>query len=70
VNIETTHSGYAGRSLIERIEARLDKRRKAFSDTKSERDKGRCEGIAIALSVLRSSSMAEEIARSSERMSQ
>lgn len=73
---------HAGRSIIERIEAQMDKRRKAMEDivvtqgsaVVSQGDptyftnKGRYEGLAASLALLRSSSVQEEIARSNERL--
>lgn len=73
---------HAGRSIIERIEIQMDKRRKAMEDiivnqgsaVVSQCDptyiinKGRYEGLAASLALLRSSSVQEEIARSNERL--
>jgi hypothetical protein len=73
---------YAGKSLIERIEIQMDKRRKAMEDiivnygsaVVSECDptyiinKGRYEGFAAALGILRSSSVPHEVSRSNERL--
>lgn len=73
-----THGGYAGRSLIERIQEQMDKRRKTLEDiivsggsTDSEGyiiNKGRYEGMAAALAILRSSSLKEEVAQSNSRL--
>lgn len=71
---------YAGKSLIERIQAQMDKRRKVMEDivvqvgvgASSNGDylinKGRYEGLAAALALLRSSSVTEEINCSNERL--
>lgn len=71
---------FAGRSLIERIQAQMDKRRKVLEDivvqqgvdSKTQADylinKGRYEGMAASLAILRSSSVAEEIRCSNERL--
>jgi hypothetical protein len=76
----TSHGGNAGRSLIERIEIQMDKRRKTMEDLVVKhgtgasasleyvQNQGRYEGLAAALSLLRSSSVAEEIKRSDERL--
>ncbi len=62
--------GYAGRSLIERIEDQLRKQvLKLGAQQDSEKIavfKARCEGLAWALGVLRSSSMKYEMDRASE----
>ena len=78
---ESTHSGFAGRSLIERIQAQMDKRRKTFggmliqhgkAECESMHDywieKGRYEGLGAALAILRSSSLKHEVERSNERL--
>lgn len=76
-----SHGGFAGRSIIERIEAQMDKRRKTLEDMVIKHgmeecllstvyiiNKGRYEGLSAALAILRSSSVTEEIARSNERL--
>lgn len=68
MNFATGHSGYAGRTISQMIAEKLDKRAKALHRKESERERGRCEGMAAALGVLRSTSMAEEIERSSDRL--
>lgn len=74
------HSGFAGPSLIERIQEQMDKRRKALAKmiidqgsavrTSEEYilNKGRYEGFAATLAILRSSSLKNEIALSNERL--
>lgn len=70
-----------GRTLIERIENQMDKRRAWMEgavlaqglelcekDMKYVINKGRYEGLAGALAILRTSSVAEEISRSNERL--
>ena len=79
--LKNSHGGYAGRSIIEKIEEQMDKRRKALAqmiidkggDVRNTPDyvlnKGRYEGFAATLALLRyPSSMKEEIARSNERL--
>lgn len=82
-----SHGGFAGKTLINRIEIQMDKRRKVLEDIvvkwpadnamenaaafKSEEyllNKGRYEGFAATLAILRSSSVTEEINRSNERL--
>jgi hypothetical protein len=75
-----SHGGFAGRSLIERIEAQMDKRRKRMEGMVVQHglenldmrlynmDRGRYEGLAAALAILRSSSVAQEVSRSNERL--
>lgn len=81
---EKTHGGYGGRTLIQRIEAQMDKRRKVMErmvvengmpndlppDQRREyyTNNGRYEGLAAALAILRSSSVPHEISRSNERL--
>lgn len=77
----STHGGYAGRTLIERIESQMDKRRKIMEDmvikhgmeecllsTVYIENKGRWQGLAAALAILRSSSLSNEIERCNERL--
>lgn len=84
--LKTGHSGNAGRSLIERIEQQMDKRRKVMEDLVIENgaavrgtefsapttewtlQRGRYEGLAAALAILRTSSVQNEIMRSNERL--
>lgn len=75
-----SHGGYGGRTLINRIEAQMDKRRKVLEDKVIELglaasqnsdyllNKGRYEGFAATLAILRSSSVTEEVNRSNERL--
>lgn len=68
-----------GRSLIERIQIQMDKRRKTMERIAVETElpmpceewllnKGRYEGLAAALAILRSSSVAHEVSLSNERL--
>lgn len=78
--MKNSHAVPHGRSLIERIEAQMDKRRKAMRDLIVEHgssvressqyalQKGRYEGMAGSLAILRSSSMQHELERSNERL--
>jgi len=79
--LKNSHGGYCGRSLIERIEQQMDKRRgimesmvekngieKCLLSTVYVVNKGRYEGLAAALAILRSSSFSEEVNRSNERL--
>ena len=82
MKLKNSHPGGKGRSLIERIETQMDKRRKAMEDLvvrggssvvsqgNSEYliNKGRYEGFAATLAILRSSSVSHEIERSDERL--
>ena len=75
-----SHAVPPGRSLIERIQAQMDKRRKVMEELVIQHgletpshpeylvNKGRYEGMAASLALLRSSSVAEEIRRSTERL--
>lgn len=75
-----SHGGYAGRTLIQRIEFQMDKRRKVMErivigkgmgwdhDREFLLNKGRYEGFAATLALLRSSSVTEEVSRSNERL--
>ena len=78
--LKNAHSVPAGRTIIQRIEAQMDKRRKAMAQMvidnggdirKTEEyilQKGRYQGFAGTLALLRSSSVQAEIARSDERL--
>lgn len=83
--LKNAHGGYAGRSIIERIEAQMDKRRKTmekiftevgpvkvdgidFMPKEHTLNQGRYEGLAAALAIMRSSSVAVEVSRSNERL--
>lgn len=82
--MKSSHGGYAGRSLIDRIRAQMDKRRKVLEDIYIQYpedsdvnildskeyllNKGRWEGLAAALAILRSSSVAQEISESNQRI--
>ncbi|QNN99739.1 hypothetical protein PBI_ROPE_80 [Mycobacterium phage Rope] len=71
--------GYGGRTLISKIEEQMDQRRKVMEsivvktgETSSNanwlKNKHRREGMAAALAILRSSSVAHELQRSDERL--
>lgn len=66
--MNSMHGGYHGRTISQMIAEKLDKRAKVLHKNDSERERGRCEGMAAALGVLRSTSMAEEIERSGDRL--
>lgn len=76
MKLNETHGNYQGRSLINRIEAQMDKRRKTMEEIYCNGgeplahalQKGRYEGIAASLAILRSSSVQEEISRSNKRL--
>jgi len=79
VKLKNSHPGLKGRTLIERIEIQMDKRRKAMEKLILEKglaasgfdyviQKGRYEGFAASLAILRSSSVEHEISRSNERL--
>jgi hypothetical protein len=69
-----------GRTLIQRIEIQMDKRRSSMEKLVLEQgsdvresfpwalQRGRYEGFAATLSILRSTSVQEEISRSNERL--
>ena len=69
--------GFAGPSIIERCQTQMDKRRKKMEETFVEfgpdskqylLNKGRYEGIAGTLAIMRSSSLQHEITCSNERL--
>lgn len=73
--------GAQGRTLINRIETQMDKVRQRMEDMVLKHgmteciasevyivNKGRYQGLAAALGILRSSSVGEEIKRSNERL--
>lgn len=79
--LKYSHGGYTGPTLINKIEAQMDKRRKAMEEMVIQHgveacsassvyitNKGRYEGLAAALAILRSSGVREEINRSNERL--
>ena len=77
--LKYSHPSQGGRTLIQRIEIQMDKRRKVMEDIRVEHglsakygelvlNQGRYEGLAAALAVLRSSSVSQEISRSNERL--
>jgi len=72
-------AGYQGKTIIQRIEIQMDKRRRAIEkhitahgvvdgDETRAVLKGRYEGLAAALVLLRNSSLEEEFKRSNERL--
>lgn len=75
-----SHGGFKGPTIIQRIEKQMDKRRKVLEDTvvklgtdapesnEWQRNRGRYEGLAAAIALLRSSSVEHEIERSNERL--
>jgi hypothetical protein len=74
------HSVPQGKTLINRVEEHMDGRRKKMQDIVLETgqteenpswllNKGRFEGLGLALAVLRSTSLKEEILRSTQRIS-
>lgn len=79
--LKNSHSVPKGRTIIQRIEQQMDKRRKTFGGMlihhgKAECEnmpeywiqKGRYEGFGASLAILRSSSLQHEIERSNERL--
>lgn len=79
--MKNSHPSQGGRTLIQRIEIQMDKRRKTlenliiqhgqgWASTSPEYNinRGRYEGLAAALALLRSSSVPHEISRSNERL--
>lgn len=79
-SFSSKEAGAQGASLIERIERQMDKRRKSMEDYIVEHgsdkidsltyhlQRGRYEGLAGALAILRNSSVQQEISRSNERL--
>ena len=78
---EKVTGGFAGRTLIQRLEAQMDKRRKIMEDMVIKHgmaecllstvyvvNKGRYEGIAASIAIMRSSSVDHEGERSNERL--
>lgn len=70
-----THGGYGGRTIINRLEQQMDKRRKRMENLVTQRnsveyaiERGRYEGIGASIALMRSSSLADEIERSNERL--
>lgn len=73
--LQETHGGYAGRTIIQRLEQQMDKRRKKMENLVTQRDsieyateRGRYEGIGASIALMRNSSLTEEITRSNERL--
>lgn len=77
---KSDHGGYAGKSIIEKLEDDMDKRRKVMGGLvirdgteamKTEEyllNKGRYEGLGQALSRMRGTKLPVEIASSNERL--
>ena len=73
MKLSNSHGGNAGRSLIERIQAQLDRQNKRLSAIDKDSIDyaivlGRTEGMAATLAILRSSSLPEELTLSQERI--
>ena len=80
MKLKNSSPGLRGPTLIELIQKQMDKRRIAMEDkviqkgveAKSDSgyliNKGRYEGMAASLAILRSSSIGHEISRSNERL--
>lgn len=78
--LKNSHPGLKGPTLINKIEAQMDKRRKWLEDfiirnggeamqtDTYSLQRGRYEGLAAALAILRSSSVPHEIERSNSRL--
>ena len=80
-SFSSKEAGAQGLSLIEHLEIQMDKRRKVLEEMLVEHGKeicdsnpgyainrGRYEGIAASIAILRSSSIKNEIARSNGRL--
>ena len=76
MEIKNSHGGFQGKSIAEKIEVELDREFKEFREwmdtpTSDDADKygtfGTCEGLAIALGILRSSSQEHEMDLAEER---
>lgn len=80
MKLKNSHSGLKGPTLINKIENQMDKRRKWLEDfvvrngghgmhsSEYSQQRGRYEGLAAALAILRSSSVNEEYNRSNSRL--
>lgn len=75
--LKNSHGGFHGPTLIQRIEKQMDKRRKVMEDIFVQGkaggkdyfiNRGRYEGFAATLAILRTSSVKHEIERSNERL--
>lgn len=75
--LKNSHGGYAGNTIIQRIEIQMDRRRKVMerlvvdgkrNGREHTLNTGRYEGMAGCLALLRSSSVIEEVSRSNERL--
>lgn len=74
MKLSNSHGGYAGKSLIERIQSLLDRQNKRVKSL-AQKDSvdyalalGRAEGMAASLAILRSSNLQDEIHFSNERI--
>lgn len=72
-NAKSTWGGYCGPTLINKLEAKLDKRRKMFAEQETGTPKyqlmrGTVMAYADSIATLRSSSVEHELERSDERM--
>lgn len=70
MNFNSSHGGFEGKSLIEKIRDKLDKARDTWKEFEAEDDEqdasrnrshGRCEGLAAALGILRGTSTKHEM---------
>ena len=78
LKLKNSHGGFAGRSLIERIQAQLDKQNarlhameadfKPYDTNIHATLQGRVEGMAATLAILRSSSLQFELEQSKGRL--
>lgn len=79
--LKNSHGGYAGKTIIARLEIQMDKRRKTFGGMLIEYgkekcenmpdywlNKGRYEGLGASVALMRGTAMAEEVSRSDERL--
>jgi hypothetical protein len=78
--LKNSHGGYAGKSIIEKLEEDMDKRRKVMggmvirdgTDAMKTEDyllnKGRYQGLGQALARMRGTKLDVEIASSNERL--
>lgn len=72
MNTNYTHTGITGKTLVQKIEDKLDKAYDdwidgADSGLSNERRLGRAEGVAAALGILRSTTTSEEMDRAEDR---
>ena len=82
MKLEASHGGYAGKSLVEKIEDKLDEAYSTWADNSCEdrgdcsgcsdpdsREYGRVEGVAAALGILKGSGTKYEIEQAEDRWS-